>query len=342
MECKIYLRKGERNNATTHYIDVLERSLLKVFNKVEYIDDIKELQSNDVVLIITMYALMDVWKKNFNQKIIYWWQGITPEELSYNVSHFTFRLRLRIIFYNVLEFLLLRKAKFNIFVSNTMLEHYRKKYRYKGENTAIMPCYNQALSKQSFFVQSKYSRPSFVYSGAMLPWQCVEETVVLYNKVKAHYPQATLTILTTGIDEAKEIVDRHNAADVEIKCVPVEKLNEEQAKYKYGMLLRADNIVNNVATPTKFNSYLAVGLIPVISDVVGAYKPILSKMKYKIGVGDEKDLDKAFQLICEMEETDIEPGEIYAEYKSIFDSFYNTENYINEISTNINKYVIKA
>ena len=337
MECKIYLKKGDRNNATSFYIDILERSLKEVFDKVEYIDDVKLLHRKDYVLIISMYALIDVWKKRFNQKIIYWWQGIVPEELSYNVTHYSFRLRLRIIFYTILEFLLLRKAKFNVFVSGTMLKHYRKKYRYKGQNTFIMPCYNQSISKDAFFTPKKYSTLSFLYSGAILPWQCVEEMILLYNKVKTRFPQATLTILTTGIDAAKKIVECNNAKDVEIKCVPLERLNEEQAKYKYGLLLRANDIVNNVATPTKFNSYLAVGLIPIISDVVGDYKPILSNMKYKICVDDEKDIDKAFQLICEMEEKDIVANDIFTEYKSVFDSYYNTDGYIHELSTNLSK-----
>lgn len=41
--------------------------------------------------------------------------------------------------------------------------------------------------------------------------------------------------------------------------MPVSQLNEEHAKYKFGFLLRMDDVVNNVATPTKYNSYLTLG-----------------------------------------------------------------------------------
>lgn len=339
MECKIYLRKGDRNNATSFYIDVLERALTDVFKRVEYVDDVEKLNRGDVVLIISMYALLDVWKHNINQNIIYWWQGVLPVELAYNVSHYTFRLRLRIIFYTIIEYLLIHKSKLNIFVSQTMLEHYRRKYHYHGQNTFIMPCYNQSIAKEAFYIPSKYSEPSFVYSGGILAWQCVEEMIILYKKVKARYNRANLTILTTGIDEAKALVQKHNVKDVDIKCVPVDRLNEEQSKYKYGLLLRANDVVNNVATPTKFNSYLAVGLIPVISNVVGDYKPLLAKMKYKICVDNEKELDKAYRLICDMEENSIVADDIYAEYQSVFDSYYNTSYYIAEMSNTFSKYI---
>lgn len=339
MECKIYLRKGDRNNATSFYIEVLARALSCAFKRIEYVDDVKKLNRGDVVLIISMYALLDVWKQNLNQKIIYWWQGVLPEELAYNVSHYTFRLRLRIIFYTIIEYLLIHKTKLNIFVSHTMLEHYRKKYHYHGTNTFIMPCYNQNIVKEAFFIPSKYSKPSFVYSGGILAWQCVEEMILLYKKVKARYNQANLTILTTGIDEARALVQKYNAKDVDIKYVPVDRLNEEQSKYKYGLLLRANDVVNNVATPTKFNSYLAVGLIPIISNVVGDYKPLLSKMKYKICIDNEKELNQAYQLICDMEENSILPDNIYEEFQSVFDSYYNTDYYIAEMTNTIRKYI---
>lgn len=28
-----------------------------------------------------------------------------------------------------------------------------------------------------------YARPTFVYSDGMLPWQCVEESIILYKNI---------------------------------------------------------------------------------------------------------------------------------------------------------------
>ena len=257
MGCKIYLKKGDRNNATTYYIDVIEKALRRTYHNVEYIDDIRQLDRADIVLVITMYALLDVWKMHLNQKVIYWWQGVVPEELSYQVHHFTIRHRLRILFYTLLEFFLIHRAKLNIFVSDSMLEHYRKKYCYRKQNTFIMPCYNQHIAKNSFYDPQKYARPTFVYSGGMLPWQCVEESIILYKKVKEHCPQATFTILTSGTEDAKRLVEKHAVKDVEIKCVPVSQLNEEHAKYKYGFLLRMDDVCLLYTSPSPRDGLLS-------------------------------------------------------------------------------------
>ena len=62
-------------------------------------------------------------------------------------------------------------------------------------------------------------------------------------------------------------------------------------------------------------------------------------MEYKICVDNEKDIDKAFRLICEMEEKGVVVDAIYEEYKSIFDSYYNTDCYIGEMSNCIRRYI---
>ena len=326
--------------ATTFYIDVIEKALRKVYDNVDIVSDIKLVTKDDVVCIITLYACMDVLKNRFSQRIIYWWQGVTPEELGFNVKKFSARLRLRILFYTVLEWYLLRHAKLNIFVSPTMEEHYKKKYHYSGNNTFVMPCYNQDVMPEAFYKEDKYCHPSFVYAGAMLAWQCVEEAVQLYCKVKERFPKASLTLLTNGKEEAARLIDKYKAKDVTVKFVPVKELNNEQSKYKYGLLLRSDDTVNNVATPTKFNSYLAVGLIPVISRVIGAYNPIINNMKYVVTTKDEKDLDNAYKQICEIESAEIKPEDVYKEYSQIFKSYYNTEEYIATLETKLRKYAV--
>lgn len=340
MTCKIYLKEGDRNMATTFYIDVIEKALRKVYGNVSFVSDVKEITKEDVVCIITLYAYRDVLIHNFSQRIIYWWQGVMPEELRFNVSKFTLRLRLKILYNTFLEWLLLHHASLNIFVSPTMEEHYRRKYHYSGNNTFVMPCYNQDILQGAFHKEGKYSKPTFVYAGGMLVWQCIEEALQLYCKVKKHIPSATLTLLTNGKEEAARLINKYSAQDVTVKFVPVKELNDELAKYKYGLLLRSNDTVNNVATPTKFNSYLAVGLIPIISRVIGAYNPIISKMKYVIAIDDEKDLDNAFGQICATENAEIKPENVYREYNQIFQSYYNTKEYIALLESKIRKHVI--
>lgn len=331
--------KGDRNMATTLYIDILEQALKNIFLKVEYTEDVANIHKDDVVLVITLYAARNIIKHNFNQSIIYWFQGVAPEEIVFGVKHPTFRTSIRKLYFSIWEYLVLKKSKYNVFVSDAMMEHYRNKYNFRKSNFFIIPCYNQNFEESAFFLPHKYENTSFVYAGGILKWQCVEEMIQLYNLVKKRIPEAILTILTGDKENAEQLVKKHNAENVQIKYVPVEKLNDELSKHKYGLLLRTNDIVNNVATPTKFNSYLALGVIPIISDVIKSYRPIVNNMRYVIRNKDEKDISSAYNQIINFEKQQIDPQSILEEYRDIFNNYYNTEKYIKELTISLKKYL---
>jgi hypothetical protein len=302
------------------------------FENVQVTSNISDIQKNDVVVVINHLQGISVLKQYYRQKLIYWWQGLAPEEIIFGKTKLSLRTRLQFWSLSFIEFLLINKSYLNIFVSESMKKHYTRKLGYKRDNYVIMPCFNQQIASNSFYVDGKYDNPSFVYAGGILPWQCVEESLQLYGMVKSKYSNATMTILTKQHEEAKALVEKYGLKDVCIKFVPLEQLNGELAKYKYGMLLRKDDIVNNVATPTKFNSYLAAGIIPIICQVIGDYESITNKMEYAVCVKDEKDIQTAFDKIDKLESQQILPQNVLLEYKRIFDDYYNESKYIGTIS----------
>jgi len=332
---KLYLKKGEYNQATQYYTNIIVAAVKRQFGTVEIADDVTYINKEDIVIIISIYSLIAVIRHRFNQKFIYWFQGIQPEEITFGLSKVSLRTRLRRHFMAFCEWVCLHKSKFNIFVSDAMLNHYRNKYHYKGNNYYIMPCYNQQLESSSFHILEKYSKPSIVYAGAMLPWQCVDELFQLYAKLKEHIPEASLTILTKDKEIVQVLIRKYNVPDVILDFVQLEDLNAYMSKFKYGFLLRSDDIVNNVATPTKFNSYLAVGVIPIVSKSIHAYRPIIDKMRFCISAEDEKDLDAVVNQIVKMELSAIDGKDVYAEYRQIFDTYYNTENHIANIAKHL-------
>ncbi|MFH4294131.1 hypothetical protein WAJ58_23570, partial [Acinetobacter baumannii] len=74
-----------------------------------------------------------------------------------------------------------------------------------------------------------------------------------------------------------------------IKYVSLENLDTELLKYKYGFLIRENHIVNNVATPTKMNSYLANGIIPIYLSFIDHFK--VNFNEYDFIVAKEKTQD---------------------------------------------------
>lgn len=327
--CKIFIQQGERNEATSYYINILERALAHVF-KCSYISSVSQIKKDDIVLVISIRSYKKVFVKNFRQKIIFWFQGVEPEELVYSERP-SFRLTLKYFLFSLAERFILAHSEMLFFVSETMYKHYQKKYRYKRNNFVVMPCYNQGIIKEAFELPHKYDNPSFVYAGGLFKWQCIEESLSLYKLIKEKYPKATLTLLTKDKKIAENYINKYELKDVVVKFLPLNEITDEMKKYKYGFLLRENVVLNNVATPTKFNTYLALGIIPILSNVIGDYKMYVDNMNYVIIVDNLKNLNSTICSIDNLEQRSINPLDIYSEYSNIFKSYYNDEFYINVI-----------
>ena len=107
-----------------------------------------------------------------------------------------------------------------------------------------MPCFNKAITQNSFYYKHKYESASFVYAGAVIKWQCLDETIHLFSLLKEKLKNATLTILSSDQQEVIPILKKYNINAI-IKYVPLEELDEELAKYKYGFILRKDLKMNH-------------------------------------------------------------------------------------------------
>ena len=329
---KILLYPGDKNDATTYYLEIIEDALKLNSESVVYIKSISDINKYDKVVCIIPKSFWAVIRHRINAKIIYWFQGVVPEEISY-YNYSAVKKIINKAAYSLMERIILGKSVFNFFVSNTMVNHYKKKYGYNKGNYYVMPCFNQPLLKDAF-TDNKYETPSFVYTGNLAKWQCFEPMVALFSEIRKQIPSATLTIYTKDDEAAKKILSKY-AVVADIKYVPYLQLAEELKHYKYGFISREDNIVNNVATPTKMNSYLASGIIPIYTDVVGAYKENLSHLKYAIPLTtDNKGLEKLYSL----EGNKIIGSDILEEYNEVFDKYYNREKYVKEIATLLKSY----
>lgn len=322
---KIYLRKGDLNEATSFYVEIIRKALIKLGEVVEVINSLDLLSSQDFVITIQAKAFVEVWLRNRKQNIINWYQGIVPEEAMCMFEN-SLTKYFRYLFWNILEIVALNNAKGNIFVSDAMLVHYRHKYKYKKDNFFIMPCFNQNL-KLASFTEEKYSRPSFVYAGSLSRWQCIDETLILYGSIKKRLPKATLTILTKETKRARMLCDKYEV-EATVKFVPSAELQNELSCYKYGFIVRDNIAVNNVATPTKMNSYMAAGVIPIYSDVIGDFQKVFNGLKYVIPF---VQFDEAMEKVLRMEQDRIDCNYIKIEYKKIFDSYYSTDSYIESL-----------
>ena len=327
---KFYLPDG-LNDATSFYVKMIEKALQSIGEEVEYVCNVSNISSDDKVLTITVKDFFVVWLRNRRQFIVNWWQGIMPEEIGLMFKGNWSKL-LRQWFYVAFEKLCLKYAKKNIFVSNEMYRHYYKKYGYENGNYIVVPCFNQQLDLTSF-TASKYECMSFVYAGSLSEWQCIDETLALYKKIRSKYDNATLTLLTGDIQKAKDKCQKYNVV-ADVYSVPLEALGLTLKKFKYGFIVRKDIAVNNVATPTKMNSYMAAGIIPVFSDVVSDFKENLSQLEYAVPFNDEEE---CLNKIDRIERIGVDLDRIKKEYENVFASHWSLDNQVHRIAEFLRK-----
>lgn len=322
---KIVFLDGERNDATDYYVQMIRKGLEQQGHQVVIINDIKKIEKKDKVLTISLKAFFYTWLRNPRQFIIHWFQGVTPEEalLIYTKS---IQKRLRWFYLSFFEKFVLHFSKFNFFVSKAMFEHYKKKYNYNKVNYMLMPCYNQPINLQAFNDQ-KYIKPSFVYVGSLSDWQCIKETLQIFKQVQAVLPDAVMYLFTSEKEKAQNLIDLNNIVNIFIDYVPYAQLNEKLKNIKYGFLIRDNIVVNQVATPTKMNGYLANGVIPVYSNVIDDFKLNLNG-SYLINSTCYQDMaDK----IIDFESNIIDANTVLHEYQGFFENYYSDQYYLDQM-----------
>lgn len=325
---KIEKRKSN-SDATIFYMDIIKKSVIHAGFEAKDMCDLNESKNNDVVAL-SAGSLYSALKKK-PKSVSVWFQGIDPEEWMKYVPVNRLKKLERYLVLSFYEWYALRKAKTCFFVSHRMLDFYRKKYGYKGNNYIIMPCFNDQINKDAFS-DDKYSKPTFVYAGNLAGWQCFPKIIALYKQIKERIKDAELTIYTPDQDQASAILKEYGV-DAVLKYVPYTQLAEEIKNFKYGFLIRDDHPVNNVATPTKMGNYLANGIIPIFSDVIGDFKDELSNLRYSVPLGQDYE---GLKRLFELESSNISGSQVFDDYQKVFKSYYSVEHYVDIIS----KYLI--
>jgi hypothetical protein len=209
-------------------------------------------------------------------KIIYWVQGTAPYESLMKHQNY-----LKFWVLSLIETLSFYCSDAYVFVSESMKEFYEKKYNIGSKLNIVVPCLSEFSNNHSVSKIEKIKN-SFVYIGGISVWQCFEETLDIYSKVRTE--DTIFHIITPDIDKAKELVSRKigDAKDIEIYCIKDRtRIPETLSKFEYGFLIRKDNPVNYVASPIKFVEYLSCGVNVILTKALPAYAKLVEE--YSIG-----------------------------------------------------------
>lgn len=121
------------------------------------------------------------------------------------------------------------------------------------------------------------TRPCVLYLGGSSGWQLPTETVAAFAALRRTTPSAFLLILTGDVEAFTALCREAGipADDFAITSCPHREVATVACAADAALLLRDDNLVNRVASPTKFAEYLSMGVPVMITEVLGDFARIV-------------------------------------------------------------------
>ena len=120
----------------------------------------------------------------------------------------------------------------------------------------------------------KHNEILFIYSGGVSPWQCIEQTVDVFKKIKQYdiENRCKLLILSGNLQYIQKFKDEYILVD----SLPAELIPVTLPCADFAFMLRENYVTNNVAYPNKFLEYVSSGMriiaTPFVYDVAEQIK----------------------------------------------------------------------
>lgn len=293
----------------------IDQSLFKDYN---YLIETFEIPS-ELPNLFVKYEIEKIWCTNpmyvlklirITKLPIYLWkQGDTAAE-SFMAHHSYFRKWML----QIIDAYTLRKVTGIVYVSDAMKEYYESKYRIRTRSVVI-PCLSE-------FAEAKIGNvervpDSFVYIGGLSVWQCFDEILQIYSKIRTE--KSIFHIITLKTDVARQKVIDVIGDDRNIEIYGIQDRNLIPCilnKFQYGFLVREKDVVNQVAAPIKFLEYLSCGVNVIMTDAVPSY----SKLVKENNIG----------TVIDLKEEDIKINQFNPSAKKVYYKYFNRDLYVNK------------
>lgn len=318
----------DNTNVTDFYLEIIASSLRQCGIETNYINHMSEgeKKSNKGVLVADVKDVLQAKQNNYKY-IIYWIQGVAPEEFWLKKHDI-----LRYCLYSYREYRALRQSDVVFFCSDEMKAHYERKYRFKVDNSFVMPCFNEEI-KFDVIQNKAFEENIFIYAGSLEKWQNFENTVRYYKLIEEKVPDAKFNVFVKDIDEAKKILNKYSVKNYDIAYVGKDALTNEIRRAKFGFCLREDVTVNRVATPTKLSNYISNGVMPVYSECLSSFHGQAKSSSFCFNVNEQNCIDRIVS-ICN---SDINSSDVLSDFTDNFGLYYSRSYYENQIKNIIQK-----
>jgi len=186
-----------------------------------------------------------------------------------------FRIQQRFYLANLFEAIERRAIKncnIIIVVSKKMESYIREKYRniFTGQ-IILLPIIPPDTSDKPYRPKNT-NKNVIVYAGGAQKWQQIPKMVSTIQRTHLHFEYR---VYCPEPNKIKSLLSEKIQDNIIVEYKPHEELIKIYPECQYGFILREDNIVNNVACPSKLVEYLYWGIIPIVdTDNIGDFKDI--------------------------------------------------------------------
>lgn len=327
------------NSEVTYFYSEIVNSMLNSIGicteKISKIEKNKKCREG-----IFVVDIFDVIKAHFcgYKIIIFWMQGVPAEE-----SYMRNKSRLRRLILRIIQRYAFSKVNFFLCVSESM-QQYIKRYGRRDikECSYVMPCFNEELKITGENTPDmKTKGNNFVYVGGLQKWQNYKKILNIFSIVNAYYQDSKLFVYTQEVNEARKIAEELGVKVEEISKLSPEEVSDKIKNIKFGFVIRDNNIVNNVSTPTKLSNYLANKIIPIYTDSLFGFMNAMRGKKYQImlhAIDSEKEM--ADRILESELMGRIDYAELDREYSDVFNRYYSKEHHIQEGGKKIGEFLL--
>jgi len=255
-------------------IDPAEKRMLPAIKEIERI--LAEYQPS-VLHVEALYCMRlagMLAPRCTNLRIVFDNHGVSPEEEAMSGARPN-----RVKAVERLEREALSTADLSVFVSSRMADHYAAKYDLPAYRYLVLPCcVEPALFSGGPLPEGldlPEGRTVLGYAGTLAAWQCGEEMLSLFSRLHRR-DQTLFFLLLAPAREHETALAAAAAAKIPEDALLMAEVPHDQVpaclqRVHVGMLLRRDDPVNRVSSPTKFAEYLAAGVPVLMTDVIGDY-----------------------------------------------------------------------
>jgi len=326
----VYCKSSDVNDATFRYIELIRRGLRASGRQDLGVGDSSSAlaQADDVVTINCRMAIRALLTHP-SAEIFHWFQGIEAVERRH--LHGGLGGQLRYVLWSGMEQILLRRARMQFFVSEEMRTYFGAGNR-PGIRAMVIPCYNADFDSNAWGSDDRYQKLDLVYAGSLYNWQRIDDVLGSYKVLKQHRPDATLTLFTHEVELARKLCSAASIQDVHISSKSPEQLVHALRSCSYGFILREHIEINRVSTPTKLSTYMAAGVIPVLTSATPALTRILGDSPYRVIVDSPRDHAGIALAIMEMAKQNFDASRVQRSYSSVFETAFSDSRYVRLIA----------